>query len=166
MRVGLVCPYSWDVPGGVQAHVRDLAEDADRASGHQVSVLAPADEDTPLPPYVVGAGRAVPVRYNGSVARVQFGPVSADPGAALAARRRVRRPAHPRAGRAQPLVAGLWAAHGPIVATFHTSTARSRSLSAACRVLQPFLEKISGRIAVSASAPGRSRSSTSAATRS
>ena len=26
MRIGLVCPYRWDVPGGVQYHVRDLAE--------------------------------------------------------------------------------------------------------------------------------------------
>ena len=26
MRIGIVCPYSWDVPGGVQFHVRDLAE--------------------------------------------------------------------------------------------------------------------------------------------
>ena len=26
MRVGIVCPYSWDVPGGVQFHIRDLAE--------------------------------------------------------------------------------------------------------------------------------------------
>ena len=26
MRVGLVCPYSFDVPGGVQNHVQDLAE--------------------------------------------------------------------------------------------------------------------------------------------
>jgi phosphatidylinositol alpha-mannosyltransferase len=43
-------------------------------------------------------------------------------------------------------------ARGPIVATFHTSTARSRSLSAAGGVVQPFLEKISGRIAVSAAA--------------
>ena len=25
MKVGLVCPYTWDVPGGVQAHVHDLA---------------------------------------------------------------------------------------------------------------------------------------------
>ena len=23
MRVGIVCPYTWDVPGGVQAHVND-----------------------------------------------------------------------------------------------------------------------------------------------
>ena len=26
MKVGIVCPYSWDVPGGVQFHVRDLAD--------------------------------------------------------------------------------------------------------------------------------------------
>ena len=25
MRVGLVCPYSFDAPGGVQFHIRDLA---------------------------------------------------------------------------------------------------------------------------------------------
>src|SRR4030095_14774677 len=43
-------------------------------------------------------------------------------------------------------------ARGPIVATFHTSTPRSRSLSAAQSLLQPFLERISGRIAVSAAA--------------
>ena len=151
MRVGIVCPYSWDIPGGVQAHVRDLAE-ALIAMGHQVSVLAPADEDTPLPAYVVGAGRAVPVRYNGSVARVQMGPVSAT---------RVRR--WLRDGRFDVLhihepiapslsFLALVLARGPIVATFHTSTARSRSLSAASSMVQPFLEKISGRIAVSAAA--------------
>ena len=26
MRVGIVCPYTWAVPGGVQQHIRDLAE--------------------------------------------------------------------------------------------------------------------------------------------
>jgi phosphatidylinositol alpha-mannosyltransferase len=67
MRIGLVCPYSWDVPGGVQQHIRDLAETLIEL-GHEVSVIAPADEDRPLPPYVVAAGRAVPVPYNGSVA--------------------------------------------------------------------------------------------------
>ena len=151
MRVGLVCPYSWDIPGGVQAHIRDLAE-ALLAMGHQVSVLTPADDDTPLPPYVVGAGRAVPVRYNGSVARLQFGPVSAT---------RVRRwlrdgdfdvlHIHEPAAPSLSLLACMLA-RGPIVATFHTSNPRSRSLSAAQNMLQPFLERIRGRIAVSAAA--------------
>ena len=32
--------------------------------GHEVSVLAPADEDTPLPEYVVGCGRALPIHQS------------------------------------------------------------------------------------------------------
>ena len=48
MKVGIVCPYSFEVPGGVQAHVVDLAR-ALRGLGHEVDVLAPADEDTPVP---------------------------------------------------------------------------------------------------------------------
>ena len=83
MRIGMVCPYSWDVPGGVQFHVRDLAEHF-IAHGHEVWVLAPADDDAALPDYVTSCGRAVPVRYNGSVARLTFGPVTAGPGEPLA----------------------------------------------------------------------------------
>ena len=41
MRIGMVCPYSFDVPGGVQAHVLQLAE-VMRSYGHDVSVLAPS----------------------------------------------------------------------------------------------------------------------------
>lgn len=148
MKIGIVCPYSWDVPGGVQFHVRDLAEVL-LARGHEVSVLAPADDDTPLPAYVVPAGRAVPVPYNGSVARVNFGPISAA---------RVRRwlregefdvlhihePATPSLS-----VLACWAASGPIVATFHTANLRSRAMLAAYPVLEPALEKISARVAVS-----------------
>jgi phosphatidylinositol alpha-mannosyltransferase len=149
MRIGIVCPYSFDVPGGVQAHVRDLAE-ALRALGHHVSVLAPADEEDALPAYVVAAGRAVPVPYNGSVARLAFGPLSYA---------RVRRwlnegrfdilHVHEPAAPSLSLLACL-AARGPIVATFHTATTRSRALAAVGGALQPVLEKISGRIAVSA----------------
>ncbi len=148
MKIGIVCPYSWDVPGGVQYHVRDLAEVL-QACGHDVSVLAPADDDTPLPAYVVPAGRAVPVPYNGSVARVNFGPISAA---------RVRRwlregefdvlhihePATPSLS-----VLACWAASGPIVATFHTANLRSRAMLAAYPILEPALEKISARVAVS-----------------
>ncbi|MGI5374029.1 glycosyltransferase family 4 protein [Streptomyces sp. CA-251387] len=148
MKIGIVCPYSWDVPGGVQFHIRDLAEYFIRL-GHEVSVLAPADDDTPLPPYVVSAGRAVPVPYNGSVARLNFGFLSAA---------RVRRwlhdgefdvvhihePTSPSLG-----LLTCWAAQGPIVATFHTSNPRSKAMIAAYSILQAALEKISARIAVS-----------------
>ena len=68
MKVGLACPYTWDVPGGVQAHIRDLAETL-IALGHEVSVITPDDDEASLPPYAVHAGKAMAVPYNGSVAR-------------------------------------------------------------------------------------------------
>ncbi|MGI8880967.1 MAG: glycosyltransferase family 4 protein [Jatrophihabitans sp.] len=152
MRIGLVCPYNWDIPGGVQFHVRDLAETF-LAMGHQVSVLAPGDEDSRfLPPYVVAAGKTFPVPYNGSVARLQFGLVSAA---------RVRRwlrdgdfdvvhvhePAPPSLSLLTCMIYD-----GPLVGTFHSATTRSRILAMSETVLQPFLEKLSGRIAVSPAA--------------
>ncbi|MBQ1034013.1 glycosyltransferase family 4 protein [Micromonospora sp. SD19] len=149
MRIGIVCPYSFDVPGGVQNHVMDLAE-ALIALGHEVSVLAPADDDSPLPEYVVSAGRAVPLPYNGSVARIAFGPVSTA---------RVRRwitngdfdvlHVHEPLTLSLSLLAVL-SARGPVVATFHTAMTRSRVLAAAQGVLQIVLERITARIAVSA----------------
>ena len=151
MRVGLVCPYSWEHPGGVQAHVRDLAE-ALIALGHEPSVLAPGDDEAELPAYVVPAGRAVPVRYNGSVARLNFGLISAT---------RVRRwlrdgdfdvlHVHEPAAPGLSMLA-LWAADGPAVATFHSSITRSRAMAAAYPILQPIVEKLSARIAVSEAA--------------
>ncbi|MFD6419089.1 glycosyltransferase family 4 protein [Streptomyces sp. NPDC060194] len=148
MRIGIVCPYSWDVPGGVQFHIRDLAEHLIRL-GHEVSVLAPADDDTPLPDYVASSGRAVPVPYNGSVARLNFGFLSAARVRRWLADGRfdvihIHEPASPSLG-----LLACWAAQGPIVATFHTSNPRSRAMIAAYPILQPALEKISARIAVS-----------------
>jgi phosphatidylinositol alpha-mannosyltransferase len=132
----------------VQNHVKDLAE-ALLQLGHEVSVLAPSEQDTPLPTYVVPAGGAVPVPYNGSVARVSFGPVVAS---------RVRRwlregrfdviHLHEPASPSLSLLA-LWSADCPVVATFHTSNIRSRALSASASILRPSLEKITARIAVS-----------------
>ncbi|GAB2969520.1 glycosyltransferase family 4 protein [Amycolatopsis acidiphila] len=149
MKIGIVCPYSFDVPGGVQGHVVDLAR-ALIARGHEVSVLAPADEDADLPEFVHPAGKALGIPYNGSVARLQFGPVSY-----ARVRRWLREGAfdvlhlHEPAAPSLSLLA-LKVADGPIVATFHTSTPRSRTLSAFQPVLRPLLEKITARIAVSA----------------
>lgn len=148
MRLGIVCPYSLDVPGGVQFHIRDLAEHL-IARGHEVSVLAPADDDTPVPAYVQPAGRALPVPYNGSVARLTFGPVTsarvrrwlADGGFDLV---HLHEPQIPSLS----LIA-LWAAELPVVATFHTSIPRSRALTVSYPFLRPAMEKIAARIAVS-----------------
>jgi len=148
VRIGIVCPYSLDVPGGVQLHVRDLAEYL-IGLGHEVSVLAPADEDTKLPPYVQSAGRAVPVPYNGSVARLNFGFLSAA---------RVRRWIHDgnfevlhvhEPGTPSLSLLACWAASGPIVATFHTANPRSRAMLAGAPIVASAMEKINARIAVS-----------------
>lgn len=144
----MVCPYSFDVPGGVQAHVAQLAE-VFIERGHRVSVLAPASEETALPDFVVSAGEALAIPYNGSVARLRFGPVTYA---------RIRRwiaendfdVLHIHEPNAPSLsMLALKAADGPIVATFHTSTTKSLVLSTFQGVLRPYHEKISGRIAVS-----------------
>lgn len=151
MRIGIVCPYEWNVPGGVKQHISDLAE-ALIELGHTVSVISPADDDAQLPPYVVSAGRAVPVPYNGSVARLSFGFLSA-----ARIRRWIREggfdvlhihePAAPSLG-----LLACWVADGPIVATFHASYVRSRAVTVSAPILQSALEKITGRIAVSEAA--------------
>ena len=149
MKVGIVCPYDWNVPSGVAIHVHDLAE-ALMSSGLEVSVLAPGDENGDIADYVTIAGRSLPVPYNGSVARVSFGPRSAS---------RVRRwiregdfdvlhvhsPVTPSLG-----MMACWSALGPIVATFHAAIdGRSRMMSGGAWILQATLEKVRARIAVS-----------------
>jgi phosphatidylinositol alpha-mannosyltransferase len=151
MRIGVACPYSWDVPGGVQQHIRDLTETLIEL-GHDVSVIAPADDDKPLPDYVVAAGKAMPVPYNGSVARLAFGPLSVS-----RVRRWVKEGNFDVLHVHEPTVPSLsllacWVAAGPIVATVHTAMPRSRVLLAAQPVLRSALEKIDGRIAVSEAA--------------
>ena len=156
LRVGLVCPYSLDAPGGVQNHVLGLAHFL-AGQGHQPRVLAPgalsADALRPLDPgRFTSAGSAVSVRYNGSVARVNFGPLTAA---------RVRR--WLRTGRfdllhihepVTPSIAllALWAAEQPVVATFHAATPRSRSLRLAGTMLRSAVDKLDARIAVSETA--------------
>ncbi|MFI6990957.1 glycosyltransferase family 4 protein [Nonomuraea wenchangensis] len=148
MKVGIVCPYSWDMPGGVKQHIDDLTQ-ALAAQGHDVSVIAPAADDDELPSYVTGAGRAVPVPYNGSVARMSFGFLSA-----ARVRRWVRTGEFDVLHIHEPLIPSLgvlacWAAKGPIVATFHASFSRSRAIAVAEPLLRSALEKLTGRIAVS-----------------
>ncbi|SDU72935.1 glycosyltransferase family 4 protein [Jiangella alkaliphila] len=148
MKVGIACPYAWDVPGGVQVHIRDFTEELTRR-GHKVSVLAPGDDDDDLPSYVTTVGRPLAIPYNGSVARVAFGP-------RIAAR--VRRwlvdgefdvvHVHEPASLSLGLITTLWA-EVPIVATSHSAMRRSRAMSAAQGILKSAFEKFTAHIAVS-----------------
>ena len=77
MRVGIVCPYSFDRHGGVQNHVLGLAGWL-KQQGHHVEILAPgeppagmlADYGLDRSQYTTG-GKAVPVKANGSVVRLR-----------------------------------------------------------------------------------------------
>ncbi|WP_461176001.1 glycosyltransferase family 4 protein [Trueperella pyogenes] len=150
MKIGIACGYSWDVHGGVQYHIRDLAKEL-IARGHDVSVIAPA-ENTPPEDFVCPVGAAVPVRYNGSVARLSFGP---------RVNREVRRwlkegefdvlHVHEPFTPSVSMLA-LMSAECPVVSTFHTAMDHSRMLTLAAPFIVPILDKIQARIAVSAEA--------------
>ena len=149
MRVGLVCPYAWDTPGGVAAHINDLRSALIRL-GHAADILAPAEDESLLPDYVTSGGRPISVSSNGSVAKISFGP-----GPAARTRRWIKEGdfdvlhVHEPAGPSLSILS-IWAADGPIVATWHSQVASSRrDINAAAPMLRSAFEKIRARIAVS-----------------
>lgn len=149
MRVGIVCPYAWDTPGGVGAHVHDLRL-ALLAMGHEAFILAPADDEDSLPEYVTSGGKPIAISSNGSVAKINFGI-----GPVARARRWIKNGefdvlhVHEPAGPTLSLLS-IWAAQGPIVATWHSSLrSNRRELSAMYPVVITAMEKVRARIAVS-----------------
>ena len=76
MRIGLVCPYSLTVPGGVQGQVLGLAREL-RRQGHEARVLGPCDGPPPEA-FVTPLGNSLPTAANGSIA-----PLAPDASAAL-----------------------------------------------------------------------------------
>jgi phosphatidylinositol alpha-mannosyltransferase len=151
LRIGIVCPYGWDAPGGVQNHVRDLAKYL-IAQGHYVSVLAPAVDEDSLPAFVVSAGKPIAIPYNGAVARVLFGPV-----AFARVRQWINQGNFDLLHLHEPAIPSLsllacWAAEGPMVGTFHAASKKQRAIFAVGPILEPVIEKLSVRIAVSESA--------------
>lgn len=75
MKIGLVSPYDWNYPGGVQDHISHLAAEL-RARGHTVRILTPAtgSRARTVEYGVYRLGWAAPVRVNGSIARVALTP--------------------------------------------------------------------------------------------
>ena len=149
LRIGIVCPYGWDTPGGVQIHIKEQAEWL-LSKGHEVSVLAPVtDEDGNIEPWVVSAGRPISIPYNGAVAKVIFGPLASS---------RVKQwiasgefdllHLHEPAIPSLSLLAG-WAGDGPMVATFHAATNSQKIANAIGTMLDPLIERITAKIAVS-----------------
>lgn len=75
MRIGIVCPYDWSVPGGVKQHIQDLTESL-MELGHYVNVLTPTSDEESLPSYATNAGSTIALPYNGSIARIKFDPAA------------------------------------------------------------------------------------------
>jgi len=149
LRIGMVCPYGWDVPGGVQMHIRELAEHFTQL-GHYVSVISPvSDEESITDPWLVNAGRPVPIPFNGSVARVLFGPI-----AASRVRQWIAQGDFDILHMHEPGIPSIsllacWAAEGAMVGTFHASTPKMRAIASVGPLIEPMIEKLSARIAVS-----------------
>lgn len=149
IRIGMVCPYGWDTPGGVQTHIRDLAEHLIE-EGHFVSVLTPITDDSyEHESYVVNAGKPIPIPVNGSVARVLFGPI-----ASSRAKQWISTGDFDLLHLHEPAIPSLSllacsAAEGPLVGTFHVSTPKKKAIYAIGPILEPIVEKLNARIAVS-----------------
>jgi phosphatidylinositol alpha-mannosyltransferase len=150
-RIGIVCPYGWDTPGGVQAHVADLATYL-ISQGHHVEVLAPVTEDVELPPYLVNAGKPLAIPYNGAVARILFGPL-----AFARVRQWISQGDFDLLHLHEPAIPSIsllacFAAEGPMVGTFHASAKKQKAIFAIGPILEPVIEKLTARIAVSEAA--------------
>lgn len=143
MKIALVCPYAWDRPGGVQSHIRSLA-DVLRRREHEVLIVAPRAGAGPSETGVAYAGRSFPVRANGSVAPIAFGPVAAR------TVEKVLRELRPEVVHLhEPLIPSLsllalWRTTAPTVGTFHASAERSVGY----RVGAPLLERGAARLDV------------------
>jgi phosphatidylinositol alpha-mannosyltransferase len=119
VRIGLVCPYSLTIPGGVQGQVLGLARSL-RSMGHEVRVLGPCDGPPP-DAGVTPLGRSVPTAANGSVA-----PLAPDPSAQLRTIRALRDEDFEVVHLHEPIAPGptmtaLLFASAPLVGTFHAA---------------------------------------------
>lgn len=150
-RIGIVSPYGWDTPGGVQAHIADLATYL-ISQGHFVSVLTPTSDEANLPEYVVSSGKPISIPYNGAVARILFGPI-----AFARVRQWIAQGDFDLLHLHEPAIPSIsllacFAAEGPMVGTFHASAKRQKAIFAIGPILEPVIEKLTARIAVSEAA--------------
>jgi len=139
VRIGLVCPYSLTVPGGVQAQVLGLAR-ALRAQGHPTRVLAPCDGPPP-DAWVTPLGNSMPTAANGSMA-----PLAPDLPAQLRLIRAANDEGFDVINVHEPLGPGVCITTcvvkpAPLVGTFHAA-----GVSGAYKSLGPLVRWIAGRL--------------------
>lgn len=151
MRIALVSPYDWAVPGGVNNHVAHLAAEFQR-QGHQVRIVAPSSRPWEHPnDCLFVAGRyTVGLPASGSVAHISLS-------FALAGQvqRLLRREQFDLVHLHEPFMPllpfqFLRLYDGPLVATFHAAReGGSRLYSYARYLIRPYWGRLRGRIVVS-----------------
>lgn len=139
LRVGLVCPYSLTIPGGVQMQVLALAHEL-RSRGHEARVLGPCDGPPPES-FITPLGNSLPLAANGSIA-----PLAPDPAAALRTMQALRDEAFDVLHVHEPLAPGptlttVLTRPAPIVGTFHAA-----GQSTSYRLFRHTLSRIASRI--------------------
>ncbi len=146
MRIGMICPYSLTMPGGVQSQVLSLAR-ALRHNGHFVRVLAPCDGPPP-DAGVTPLGLSLPTSSNGSIA-----PVAPDPAAQLRTIRAMRDEGFDVIHLHEPLAPGptmtaLLTRPAPLIGTFHAA-GRSLPYELMGKPLRYMANRLDDRVVVS-----------------
>lgn len=146
MRIGLVCPYSLSIPGGVQGQVLALARVL-RRRGHEARVLAPCDGPPPEL-FVTPLGSSFPNASNGSIA-----PIAPDLPAQLRTIRALWDESFDVVHLHEPLVPGptITAAllkPAPLVGTFHAAGSQP-AYQALAPLAAWFGQRLDVRVAVS-----------------
>ena len=146
MRIGMVCPYSLTVPGGVQGQVLGLAR-AMRERGHLVQVLGPCDGPPPEPG-ITALGPSIQNPSNGSMA-----PIAPDPRVQLRTIRALWDERFDVVHVHEPLVPGpavtaLLMKTAPLVGTFHAAGDAS-DYEAFAGVARRFASRLDVKVAVS-----------------
>jgi phosphatidyl-myo-inositol alpha-mannosyltransferase len=162
VKIGLVSPYDWSYPGGVQEHIQRLAIEL-RERGHNVRILTPATgvRGRQVEYGVYKLGWAAPLHVNGSIARVAFAPHISGRLRGILQRERFDI-IHLHEPLASPM--GLYVLHvGPttgaaLVGTFHAwarhslASAPEWAYASAAPFLGRYFRRLDGRIAVSPAA--------------
>ncbi len=154
MRIIQVSPYSWDAPGGVQIHIRQLTRHL-QERGHDVLVLAPGDSPG-VHGHVHIVGRTFSTFSNGSEARISVSPrtlrnLTREMRAFMPDVVHVHEPFCPAIG-----LTAVCSAPAPVVGTFHSyfdrETFDGRLYTAVAPFLRPIWRRVNRRVAVSQAA--------------
>jgi phosphatidylinositol alpha-mannosyltransferase len=152
MKIGLVTPYIYPLPGGVNDHVRHLYEEL-RLRDHQVRIISSSHGfQRSSEGDVVRLGKGFSFPANGSV-----GTITVSPNFDRQARRMLERERFDLIHFHEPFVpflslSILKESRSVNVATFHAYAGFSPSYEFGGRALQGYAARLHGRIAVSAAA--------------